>query len=182
MSTYRVSLWLPLVALLLAAMHLTIEYFSGGVQSHHLFNDATLPAISNWFDLVSLPLLGLALATYAQRQPAHIARLATVPISLLPGLIGAACYGAVFAASFALGYMALTKLLFFALLPCALLLPLYRLHYISGFVLAMTFTFGGILPLLIAAALALLSWCGRFAIASVVAGWRKYRTGPAQPL
>ena len=44
MRAYRVSLWLPLVALLLAAMHLTMEYLSGGVQSHHLLNDATRPA------------------------------------------------------------------------------------------------------------------------------------------
>ncbi|HEY0922204.1 hypothetical protein [Rheinheimera pacifica] len=182
MSAYRVSLWLPLVALLLAAMHLTIEHLSTGVQSHHLFNDATLPAISNWFELITLPLLGLALATYAQRQPAYISRLATVPVSLLPGLIGAACYGAVFAASFALGQMTITTLLFFGLLPCAVLFPLYRLHYISGFVVAMTFTFGGILPLMIAAALALLSWLSRFVIATVVAGWRKYRTGPAKPV
>ena len=182
MRAYRVSLWLPLVALLLAAMHLTMEYLSGGIQSHHLLNDATLPAISNWFELITLPLLGLALAKYAQLQPAHITRLATVPVSLLPGLIGAACYGAVFAASFAMGYMTLTTLLFFSLLPCALLFPLYRLHYISGFVAAMTFTFGGILPLMIAAALALLSWFSRFVIATVVAGWRKYRIKPAQPL
>ncbi|GAA0556174.1 hypothetical protein [Rheinheimera aquimaris] len=182
MKAYRVSLWFPLVALLLAATHLTIEYVSGGVQSHHLLNDATLPAISNWFELVTLPLLGLALAKYAQLQPAHIVRLATVPVSLLPGLIGAVCYGAVFAASFALGQMTLTTVLFFGLLPCAVLFPLYRLHYISGFTVAMTFTFGGILPLVIAAALALVSWCSRFIIARVVTGWRKYRASPAQPL
>ena len=115
----------------------------------------------------------------AQRQPAHIARLATVPVSLLPGLIGAACYGAVFATGFALGQMTLTTVLFFGLLPSAVLFPLYRLHYISGFVLAMTFTFGGILPLIIAAALALLSWVSRFVIATVIALWRKYRTGLA---
>lgn len=182
MSAYRFLLWLPLLALLLAAIHLTIEYFSGGVQSHHLLNDATLPAISNWFELITLPLLGLALAKYVVLQPAHIARLATVPVSLLPGLIGAACYGGVFAASFALGQMTITTLLFFGLLPCAVLFPLYRLHYISGFVVAMTFTFGGILPLMIAAVLALLSWLSRFVIATVLAGWRKYRTGSAKPV
>jgi hypothetical protein len=175
MKAYQVSLYLPLMALLLAANHLTIEYVSGGVQSHHLLNDATLPAISNWFELITLPLLGLALAKYAQLQPAHIARLATVPVSLLPGLIGAACYGAVFAVSFALGQMTLTSLLFFGLLPCAMVFPLYRLHYISGFVLAMTFTFGGILPLLIATIVALLSWVSRFVINRTVALWRKYR-------
>jgi hypothetical protein len=174
-------LWLPIVALLLAVAHLAFEHFTGGVQSHHLLNNAELPAISNWFELLTLPIIGAMLAWYCQRQPAHQPRVARVPVTMLIGLIGGAVYGAILAISFSTGMMMLTQTVFFGLLLCAVLLPIYQLQYICGFVLAMTFTFGGILPLLIAGVLALLSWCSRFVIASVVTFWRKHCTGFATP-
>ncbi|MAD77441.1 MAG: hypothetical protein CML20_22170 [Rheinheimera sp.] len=172
-------LWLPLAALLLAGIHLTYEQLSGGVQSHHLLNDATLPAISNWFELLTLPLLAAALGWYCQKQPAHLARWARVPRSILPGLFGAASYGAVLAISFSAGMLTLTSIIFFSLLLVALLFPVYRLQYICGFVMAMTFTFGGILPLLIAVPFALLSWILRSILAAVARLWRKKRAEKA---
>jgi hypothetical protein len=54
-------LWLPIIALLLAVAHLAFELASGGVQSHHLLNNAELPAISNWFELLTLPIIGALL-------------------------------------------------------------------------------------------------------------------------
>jgi hypothetical protein len=171
--------WLPLAALLLAGIHLTFEQLTGGVQSHHLLNDATLPAISNWFELLSLPLLAAALGWYCQKQPAHLPRWARVPLTIQPGLFGAAAYGAVLAISFSAGMMTLTSVVFFGLLPIALLFPIYRLQYICGFVVAMTFTFGGILPLLIAAPFALLSWILHSILAVVAKLWRKKRTAKA---
>lgn len=181
-SQPRFPLWLPLAGLLLAIAHLSIEHVSGGIKSHHLLNNADFPAISNWFELITLPLLAALLGLSCRKQTSQATRWAGVPVNMLPAFFGAMFYGAVIAISFALGALAVTEVVFFGLFGCALFWPLYRIHFITGFVLAMTFTFGGILPLLIAAPFALLSWVSRFIITTVVSRWRIYRTKPTKPL
>jgi hypothetical protein len=178
----RFPLWLPVAGLLLAIVHLSVEHVSGGIKSHHLLNSADLPAISNWFELITLPLLAVMLGLSCRNQTAVTTRWAGVPVNMLPAFFGAMLYGAAIAISFALGAAAVTEVAFFGLFGCALLLPIYRVQFITGFVLTMTFTFGGVLPLIIAATLALLSWVSRFITATVVAWWRKYHTQPAKKL
>lgn len=39
-----------IVGMTVALMHLGWEYSHGGIQRHHLLNDASLPAISNAWD------------------------------------------------------------------------------------------------------------------------------------
>jgi hypothetical protein len=77
-------------------------------------------------------------------------------------LVGAAIYGAVLAISFELGAGTITNAVFFALFGLALLLPVYRVEYLAGFVLGMMITFGPVLPLLIASIVALVSLVTRY--------------------
>lgn len=147
-----------------AVVHLAYESLTGGVQSHHLLNRRDMPALSNWLGLFTLPLLGVIVAARVRSG---------VPWrSLWLALVGSAVYGAVLAGAFELGVSAVTKALFFGLFGLALLLPLYRVEYVLGFVVGMTFTFGAVLPTIIGAVFATLSLALGAAMHGVVHVWR----------
>lgn len=148
-SNRRFAVLLPVAMFAFAVLHLAFEHFTGGVQSHHLLARADLPSVSNWFGLLVLPVLGGLVALRA-RAHASSARWAGVPRSMWAALVGAAIYGAVLAISFELGAGTVTNAVFFALFGLALLLPVYRVEYLAGFVLGMMITFGPVLPVLIA--------------------------------
>ena len=165
---------LPLAALAFATAHLVFEHFTGGVQSHHLLNRPNLPAISNWLGLVTLPLLGVALALRVRTHPSP-ARWAGLPLPVITALAGAFLYGAVLATSFELGASSITSIAFIGLFFCALALPVYRAEYVMGFVMGMTITFGGVLPVLVASILAVLSIVVRYSVRLVAVIVRRMR-------
>lgn len=149
----------PVAALVFAMAHLVFEHVTGGVQSHHILADPDLPAISNWFGLLTLPLVGLATG-YRLQHPNT-------------AFLGALVYGAVLAISFELGASMLTNIAFFGLIACALAFPIYRAEYILGFMMGMTFTFGGVLPLIISLVFATISFVMRGAGGWMVAWVKK---------
>lgn len=159
----RFPVFLPLAALAFAAAHLAFEHFTGGVRSHNLLNRADLPAISNWLGLLTLPLLGSLLALRVRNHSAP-PRFASMPKPVIAALAGALLYGVALAISFELGASGLTSALFIGLFLCALALPVYRVEYVMGFVLGMTFTFGGVLPLLVATVMAVVSFVVRYSL------------------
>jgi hypothetical protein len=170
----RFPTWLPIAALLFAAAHLGFEHFNGGVQSHHLLQRADMPSISNWLGLALLPLLGVVLGWRLRAQP-QSAGLAGLPRTILIAFAVALLYGATLAVSFELGPNAFTSAAFLGLFVCALAFPVYRAECILGFVVGMTFTFGAVIPLLIALVVGTVSVVARScfrAVASVVRGRR----------
>jgi hypothetical protein len=161
MSRQSLPRWIfPVAALAFAASQLAYEHFNGGVVSHNLLNRRDLPAISNWWGLLTLPLLGLLLAWRIRALRASTGR---APRAVLVALAGAFAYGAVLAGSFALGAEGITSVVFVALFAIALVLPVYRAEYLLGFVAGMTVTFGGVLPLLVASVVATVSFAVRSA-------------------
>lgn len=106
-----------------------------------------------------LPLLGLILGLRVRSEG--------MPRSVLSALIGAFLYGAVLAASFELGAQTITSVMFIGLFALALALPVYRAEYITGFLIGMTVTFGAILPLIVAAVVAVLSFLVRSTLRAV---------------
>ncbi len=148
-ARHRFPTWLPVAALLFAGAHLAFEHCNGGVQSHHLLQRADLPSISNWLGLALLPLLGVVLGLRLRAQPVS-AGPAGIPRTILVAFAVALLYGAALAVSFELGPNAFTSVAFFGLFACALAFPVYRSEYMLGFVVGMTFTFGAVLPLLVA--------------------------------
>jgi len=148
--------WLPLAMLALAVLQLAYEHFTGGVQAHHFLARGDLPSISNWYALLVLPLLGGLVALRARAHTSAL-RWAGVPVPVLVAMAAALVYGALLAISFEFGARDLTHVVFFGLFVLALLVPLYRVEFLAGFVLGMTLTFGPVLPLLIASFVALAS-------------------------
>jgi hypothetical protein len=141
--------------------HLAWEHLHGGIVSHNILARADLPAISNAWGLLLLPMLawwlgGLALKPAASAPPRRLVA-GGIPADVLAGFIGGLVMGAALASSFAIGLETATSVLFFGLFAIALLLRVYRAECVLGFVLGMTFTFGAVLPTAIASIIAAIS-------------------------
>jgi hypothetical protein len=163
----RFPILIPLASLAFAAAHLTFEHFTGGVRSHHLLNHTNLPAISNWFELITLPFLGVVLAKKVHAHPTS-KRWAIIPVPMLIALLSAFIYGAILIASFLIGAEHITSIAFLGLFVCGVVFPVYRVEYILGFVAGMTFIIGGVLPFLFAIIFAAGSFVLRYIISKAV--------------
>ncbi|WP_206085723.1 hypothetical protein [Massilia polaris] len=148
---------LTVFALMLELAHLAWEHFNGGVVAHHLLNRADMPAISNWWGVLVIPALTWSLTGLIQRRISkrggNTLGSARLGPAVLAGLFGALAYGAVLAIAFTLNHAALTYI-FLALFAISVIVPAYRAEYVLGFVLAMTFTFGAVLPAIMALVIA----------------------------
>lgn len=158
---YATSICFSVVLLIIEAALLAHEHVTGGVRSHHLLDRPDLPAISNWFGLIVMPLLGWLLGSRLHRSAALSIR-PVLPIAIWTGLACALLYGAAMATAFTLGAANLSSGLFYGLLVLAAAFPIYRIEFIAGFVVGMAFTFGAVLPTVVAAVLALVSFVARF--------------------
>lgn len=158
------------VVTLFAMLHLSIEYFNGGVISHNLLNRADMPAISNWWGLLLLPLLAWFLIPQMQSPNTGVSRNSCVRAEIL-GFAGALFYGVVLAASFEYGHEEISSAMFLGMFVLAAALPIYRAKFVLGFVIGMTFTFGAVLPTLVTGIMALISFMlrtlGRYAYKAV---------------
>ncbi len=160
MPTWSFRALLATLALLAECLHLGWEAMHGGIVSHHLFQRADLPGLSNAWGLLVLPALA---AWAAGRWPVPSAAAATTRdrrrVALgfaLPLMLGVAL-----SLSFVLQQQALTETLFVSLMLLALLLPAHRPESLFGFALGMSWTFGALLPTLIGGAIAAVSWLAR---------------------
>jgi len=175
-SASRRRTLLTLLALGAELALLAREHLHGGVLSHHLLANPELPAVSNWWGLLLVPLLTWWTVGRVERR----ARLAaTGGLSLRPApLVAFLCalaYGATLAALFAAG-SPLVDYVFFGLLALALVVRLWHAEYLLGFVLAMNFVTGPILPAMFGAVIALFSWLVHAAARAL---WRRLRPGVA---
>lgn len=157
MPTWSFRALLAALALLIECLHLGFEALHGGIVSHHLFQRADLPGLSNAWGLFVLPALAIwaggrwpavSAATTTARDRRRVALGFTLPMMM----------GVALSLSFVFQQQALTETLFFSLMLLALLLPAHRPETLFGFVLGMSWTFGALLPTLIGGAIAGVSW------------------------
>jgi hypothetical protein len=127
------------------------DHYHGGVPAHHILAKKNLPAISNWWGGFLLPVLTWFLLYRIQKR---IDKTNTqneeAPIDLKPILYrfaGALLFGIVLSAFFTAGNMEMPGYMILAIFPLALFFPIYRSECLLGFVIGMTFTFGGVLPI-----------------------------------
>jgi hypothetical protein len=136
--------------------HVLWEHFHGGVLRHHILNRADLPSISNWWGLILIPVLAWFLIGRVQQRLA-LRSIGQGPASALIGFFGAMAFGAALALAFASGQENIAGYVMMSILALAVLAPIYRAECLLGFVLAMTFTFGAILPTIIGSVIAAIS-------------------------
>jgi hypothetical protein len=140
---------------------LSWNHFHGGVPSHHILDNENLPAISNWWGGLLLPLLTWFLLYRIQKRLIHEndeqSKKSKSSITILYGFIGALLFGILLSAFFTFGYSDIPGYMLLGLLLLALCFPVYRAECILGFVIGMTFTFGAVLPTAVGSLLALIS-------------------------
>jgi len=127
---------------------LMLEHFRGGVISHHILNNKDLPKISNWWGLLTIPVISWF--TFSNLQKRNLDKndeQAPISKSQLYGFVGAFLFGIVMTILFRsqLEVHSYLLLLTFAL---ALFIPIYKPEYYLGFILSMAYGFGGILPVI----------------------------------
>ena len=160
--------------------HLTWEHLHGGIRSHHFLNSADMPAISNAWGLLLLPALAWFLSAFIEKRialnPDARDSSQKLPMCIVVGFLGALFFGILMSISFTNGYETITEYLFMGVLLLALLLPVYRAECVLGFVLGMTFTFGAILPTLVASVIAAFSALVHLCVRPVFMGrWNRLR-------
>ncbi|WP_445452104.1 hypothetical protein [Flavobacterium sp. 25HG05S-40] len=132
------------------------DYFHGGVPSHHLLQREDLPEFSNWLGGILIPLLTWFLLYRIQKRITKERTVFKFPRPILYAFLGALAFGIALSTSFTLGYTGIPFYLLITLLISALFYPIYRAECFLGFVLGMTYTFGGVLPILIISILSLI--------------------------
>lgn len=150
----------PVAGLVFALAFVAFEYFNGGVKTHHFLARADLPGFSNWFTLLVLPVLGVALAVRSAVEKVRNSSGATSQ-QLAVGAISSFVYGGALAASFLFGLDQLSFVLFLGLFLFTIAFPIYRAECIFGFVAGMTIAFGSVIPLAFALFFATVSFTGR---------------------
>jgi hypothetical protein len=129
------------------------QHFHAGVPSHHLLNRADMPAISNWWGAIILPLL-----TWFLVAKTGLPKVETSVSAALWGVIAAFSYGVVFSMAFIEGHGSVLELMLLGLLVIALFIPTYRPKYVLGMVFGMAYTFGAFLPTMFVLVFGLMSF------------------------
>jgi len=147
------------------------EYLNGGVRSHHLLANPDLPAVSNWWGLLLIPLLTWWTMTQLRRRIERSAQPSAQGFAALAAFVCALAYGVALSLLISHGSM-LVDYAFFGLLALALVLRLWHGEYVLGFVFGMGFVIGPVLPALFGAMVSLFSWMVHTAWRVL---WRKVR-------
>jgi hypothetical protein len=144
------------------------EYTHGGVPSHHFLQRADMPAFSNWWGLVIVPVLGWFASARLVANADGVPTIAVGQYRLVRravlSLAGALVFGLVIAVSFTLKLQPVLELVPFAMLLAVVALPIFRPHYLFGFVLGMATAIGAVLPLIVGSVLAAVSAVMYFAV------------------
>jgi hypothetical protein len=152
----RTRILFTLAVAVYEAVHLGWEHLHGGVVSHHILQRPDLPAISNGWGILLLPVLAWFLIGRMQaRDNTQSTDLPSRAMALR--FLAALAYGAALATAFTLGHETVTSTLFFTLFALAVVFPLFRAESVLGFVIGMTFVFGAVLPTVIAGIFAAIS-------------------------
>lgn len=126
------------------------EHFHGGVASHHILHQQNLPAISNWWSGLLLPILTWLLLSGIERrigkQSSQIKQTSIIKTNILSLFLLGLVFGILISISFTNGYNLFLDNVLYIMLALSLIIPIYYSEFILGFILGMTYTFGAILP------------------------------------
>jgi len=130
------------------------QYSHGGVPSHSFLARDDMPLISNWWGALTLPVLtwfltgrvGNRLAQHMSDRAATNSEWRKIQIGYAIALV----YAVALATAFMTGHNDISGGLFQTLPVLALFVPIFRAECVLGFVLGLTYSFGGVLPVFIA--------------------------------
>lgn len=138
------------IVTLLFGLHLAWDYDHGGVPSHHFLHNEDLPAISNWWGVVILPVFTWFLLSLIKKRGNATKESDRFDswMAIRYGFLSTLLFGLTLSYFFAIGSNIPGNMML-GLLVISFIIPIYRSEYLLGFVLGMFYTFGGILPIII---------------------------------
>ncbi len=146
---FRIRLYITAIVTIAIWSLLIWDHFHGGVPSHHILQRQDLPKFSNWWGGILIPLLTWFLLYRIQKRNSNQSKEFRFSKNILYAFISALLFGILLSVFFTSGNTEVPFYMIIALLFTALILPIYRAECFLGFVIGMTFTFGGVLPLII---------------------------------
>jgi len=144
------------IVTLLVWVNLIWDYLHKGVPSHHILHREDLPDISNWWGGIAVPLITWFLLIRIAKRANNNQTSGTNKLNnAIYGFLGALLFGIILSFLFTIGsnipgYMMIGVIL------VSLFIPLYKAEFLLGFVIGMTYTFGGVLPVVIGIILTIL--------------------------
>lgn len=153
--TLRIRLLFTLGITALVGLHLLWDYFHGGVPTHHLLHNGDLPGFSNWWGIITLPLLTwLTLYRIRQRETREDSS-DRVDRKVIYRFVSALLFGVMMMILFTSESTVLDYVML-SLFLLAFFIPLYFVEYLLGFTIGTTYTVGAIIPILFGVILILL--------------------------
>ena len=136
---------------ILTGLFILIEHFDGGVVSHHLLAREDLPAISNWWGLLTVPLITWIVISLEKKKEKivlspnqHIKKNQKRGIRFLSALI----FGIAISLLWELVLQHILSYIIIIPFLLSIFKPIHFPESLLGFVIGMIFTFGGILPII----------------------------------
>jgi len=141
------------VTFVLTGLFILIEYLNGAVVSHHLLARKDLPAISNWWGLLTVPLLTWGLCSLIDRrnntEHQSIKNLRNNNSKTRIRFLSALIFGIAISVLWELGLESVLQYIILIPLVVSLFKPVHFPECLLGFVIGLIFTFGGVLPIIV---------------------------------
>jgi len=128
---------------------LIYDHFHGGVPTHYILHREDLPGFSNWWGGFLLPIITWFLLCRIQKRAKKSSEKSNFFSEVFFGFVGALVFGILLSVFFTFNYEEMPLYLLAALFIGSLFFPIYKAECFLGFIIGMTFTFGGVLPILI---------------------------------
>ncbi|WP_166425984.1 hypothetical protein [Paraglaciecola sp. 20A4] len=136
------------------AIHLCYQYLTTGIEAHHFFADPDLPAISNLWGLLILPVLAWLTGTLIRKKQGNVFPLKIWLQIALTGL-----YAATMAWLFFSGFESVVSTIALPIILCvALFYPIYQPQYLLAYVVVSSIGFGAALPMIFGSIFAFLAF------------------------
>lgn len=135
------------LSLVFVSLHILWDYFHDGVPTHYLLHDPGMPGFSNWWSLLTLPVMTWILLYFLKQRIKrnHGEQRSFIWIRGCFGL----GFGILLSIVFMMGYETLNLGMILGVIILSFFLPLFRAEYILGFLIGMEYVFGGVLPIVI---------------------------------
>lgn len=152
------KLTLVAISFILVLTHVLWDYLSGGVPVHHVLADGDLPGISNWWGLVSIPILTWVLFSFLERKKNFSSFNDFNSNGVFLAFVLSLSFGILNSVLWNLGYDHALQYLIILPILLSLFIKVHRPECVLGFVLGMMYTFGGVLPIIFSFVLLVLSF------------------------
>ncbi len=133
------------------------QYFHDSIPSHHFLADKNMPLVSNIWGAIVIPALTWFLLWMIEKRLYSKSETIPFPYQTLAGFTGALIFGIALAFAIRYDFNTFSSNIPYILFILALFFPTHRSECFLGFVLGLTYSIGGVLPVVVGSIFLLLS-------------------------